>query len=77
MSNLKTIRFSHTAGDSVSGYRCSEPNDQSGEYVRADVGEALLAVVKELARVKRAGVSVNLMEAAIAAIAKAEPVRAK
>jgi hypothetical protein len=59
---MKTIRFDHF--DQSGLYGCSEPGDQSGEYVKADAVRGLVSVIEELVRVKRAGVGKELMEAA-------------
>jgi hypothetical protein len=41
---MKTVTFTYP--HHTGGYGCSEPNDQSGEYVRADVARELLAACK-------------------------------
>lgn len=38
----KIIRFVYSEGGSITGYRCSEPGDMSGEYVRREDHEAAL-----------------------------------
>lgn len=38
---MKTVRFTYKT-EPAPGYYCSEPNDQSGEYVKADVVRELL-----------------------------------
>lgn len=51
---MKTIRFTY---DARLGYRCSEPGDQDGEYVRLEDVQSRLVRAKEAERVLRAVVA--------------------
>jgi len=45
---MKTIRFTYHNTPSCTGYKCSEPGDMSGLYVKAEVALSLLEHLKDL-----------------------------
>lgn len=44
---MRTISFTYRSDRTPSGYYCSEPGDQGGEYVPAEVASELLALCEE------------------------------
>lgn len=49
---MTTVTFTYFNEPWYTGYKCDQPGEQSGEYVRADVARGLLA---ELAKAEWAG----------------------
>ena len=45
---MKTVRFKYSS--SFGGYRCSEPGDQDGLYVRAEVAQKMLAACQRFVK---------------------------
>ena len=69
---MKTVRFEYSS--SFGGYRCSEPGDQDGLYVRAEVAQKMLAACKMiLAGPHDAEAIADMLPEIAAAIAAAEP----
>jgi len=46
---MNTVRFFYQNDQHYSGYKCSEPNDQSGEYVKLEHVLHLLDQLEDLA----------------------------